>query len=316
MRRKISSAAAEALVLGIAVSSRTIHGVLVESTPEGPRLLRRLTRTRGEALMPSAVTATSSAFVLADGADDAPGTLHIGDTAGGGELFLTSEFSSLTNAVGGRKPSPAHVTQHELITNEILDMVAEVREALGQEPALAFVGAAEDMTYTQVHVAPQAKEKADRRRARLLAVLAEQVHDVDKDRTVFLPVAPNADEQVHALALVPRATDPVTQSLAAAIARRRTLRPLLLDAELPLLIGLARQAPAPASTYDDFYGAGSASGDGHGHDDTLPTLASETPEPRRSWSTAPRSCSAPASTTRSRCSSKTARWSTSSGCAR
>jgi hypothetical protein len=272
-RRKNAPVAAESLVLGIAVTSRTLHGVLTERTPEGPRLLRHLTRTRGEALLPA--TATAATFALADG-DDATGEfLQIGDSSNKAELFLGNEFSSLglagaaDVATSGRKMAMA---PQELFTNELLDMAAEVRDALGQEPAIAFAAAADDLNYAELQLPVVGKERADRRRARLLTVLAEQVHDADGPRSVFLPMPEAAEGQVRALALVPRTADPVAHTLTAAVSHRRTLRPRLLDAELTLLMGLARMAPLAPPAYDDFYGAGSTSGDGAS---ALPVPASE-----------------------------------------
>ncbi|HYE58093.1 MAG TPA: hypothetical protein VD948_06290 [Rhodothermales bacterium] len=272
-RRKNAPVATEQLVLGISVSGRTLHGVLVERTPEGARLLRHLTRTRGEALAPTSVAAmaTAGTFALADGDDNTGEFLQIGDSGNKSELFLGSEFASLGLTSNSATQTPASgkkaanvVPPQELFVNELLDMMAEVRDALGQDPTLAFVASPDDVTYAEVTLPLVAKEKADRRRTRLLSALTEQVHDVDNTRTVFLPMPEAAEGQLHALALVPRTADPVVHTVRGAMEHRRTMRARLLDTELSLLIGLARMAPLAPPTYDDFYSSGSASGDGAG----------------------------------------------------
>lgn len=259
------------LALGIAVTTRAVHGVLVEHTADGPRFVRRFTRARNGA--PAAYTSPAAALAFAG--DDAPGdVLHVGDGKGaGGELFLASEFGHLTASSSGAVAGATAATaagysvgaESELVTDQIAEILAECRDALGADPTLAVVLPGGDVTCVEVRVTDIPKEKDERRRARLLATLAEAVPDVDAERTVFLPMTAGENGALRALALVPRLNDPTTESLRVLRNTQRALPTArLLDAEVSLLIGLARLAPPPTrpgphDAYGDLRG-----GDGHG----------------------------------------------------
>lgn len=230
--------------LGIAATARTVQAVLLQQGPDGPEVLRRFSRPRSRGvapLSPSGVTPAAAEF-----AQEAPGagqdfTIQFGDVAAGGrELFLASEFAGLDKEGGDELGVAGPVATFEF---ELRDLLDECRDSGYPDPVVGFALAAGDMAFFELRVTdPPKNRKLDD--AYLLEMLGHQYKGpVEQDRVAFIPMTPGDEGVRRFLALFPKASDPVTATL-------RTIRdskePLpqvrLFDAEVALLVGLARQA--------------------------------------------------------------------------
>lgn len=269
--------------LGISATSKAVHAVLVERTPHGPRLVRTFSRPRGPAGFGGAdVFAATPAYAYA-GAEEADSLVQIGDSRSSSDLFLASEFGNLQapmpgmSSVGGGSSSdsaPEATPQTSgLFFDELVDLLGACRESVASDPTLAGVLDAGDVAYAELRLPLVAKEKPAKRHARLLAAAKEVLPDLDAERVAFLPMTALEADQVRVLALVPRASDSTTASFKKLRDRLRAAPPMrLIDAELPLLMGLAHLAPARLPKprvrssmpgLDDVF-TRSASGDGYG----------------------------------------------------
>lgn len=266
--------------LGLSATSQAVHAVLVERTPNGPRLVRTFSRPRGPAGLGSsdAFAATPAYAYAYAGAEETDSLVHIGEGRGNSDLFLSSEFGSLhasTPGLGaGNADGSAAPQASELFYDELADLLGSCRESVASDPTLAGVLDAGDVAYAELRLPVVAKEKPAKRHARFVAAAKEVLPDLDAERVAFLPMTALEPEQVRVLALAPRAHDAVTATFKKLRDRMRTAPPMrLIDAELTLLIGLAHLAPAtlpkPSSRMpsmpglDDVF-ARSASGDGYG----------------------------------------------------
>lgn len=254
MSRLISRpSSADRLVLGVAVTAQTLSGVLVESGPAGPRLVRTLSQPLG---VPAATSGHVGA--LTSDPDDRSTVIQIGEArSGSGDLFLASEFGALAAA-----PRAATRTATlDLFAAPLQAMLAEVADLYGIMPTLAFVLRSDEVAYAEVRVADVPAEKPAERRERLLAALSETAPEADAARVVFLPESGEGDD-VRALALVPVTPDSVTASLTHLRDQLRTpTAARLLDAEASLYVGLARLLPETSDAGLEFAPPGSF-GDG------------------------------------------------------
>lgn len=230
-------------VLGITATSRAVQAVLLQPGPDGPETLRRFSRqrTRGAAASPSAVP-TGMPEVPAEPAGTMPDfTIQFGDKAGGSDLFLASEFGVVEKEAGDEStPASAPVVTFELELRDILD---ECRDAGYDSPVVAFALAAGDASYVEVRVpeAPKGRKVDDTYLAELLTQQYKGLFD--ENRVTFLPMTPGEEGGERYLAVFPKQADPVTatlRSMREAKERMPMLR--LIDAEVPLYVGLARRA--------------------------------------------------------------------------
>lgn len=288
-----STRAAHGPALGVVVTPRTAYAVLLEATPGGSRIVRRLTRNRSQhaavvdAARPAEGFDSYGAEAHAHGfgaqrIEDGGAMLEFG-AAGDhvGDLFLTSEFGDLQQNV--QRGVPEAPTKLDTFTLELQDFLTECREGLRTDPMLALVSAPGDAVYAELRVADLGKEKAARRAARVQALLHDAVPDADAARALFLPMTPAEDGTERVLAVAPRREDSTTETL-------RQLREVyggrpparLIDTELTLFIGLARLAEATSPRVHgdgvarpDLF-SGDSLGDGTSDDAALSTAAGST----------------------------------------
>jgi hypothetical protein len=250
----------DALLLGLHVTPRQVYGVLVRPTADGYEPLRQFVRNRSEGGAAAAVdTGALSPEVVDDGAD-----VQFG---GVGEIDFSAEFAGLG---GGSEMSfdamietggSSTAVQAQPVVFEIRDILEECQQAGFARPALAFVVGAPDVEYAELAVAPDTKkgkpgkEKKARRgkdgaeaaagapikRDRLIALLQKEHPHAHKERTAFVPMTPRDGHQRY-FAVMPTAAEPVVPSLGLLReqAKHRKTVARTLEAEVPLLVGLAR----------------------------------------------------------------------------
>ena len=280
-RAEHQAARAATPVLGVHVTPQALYGVLLRPTGDGFEPMRQFSRQRngGDSAAPSdlGIAGFPGVGVTPDMAQSDDGvTLRIGEGANvGPDLFLESEFASLATNTGGglpggpgsSAPSSDGGTSVNPIVFELKDLVEECRQAGFDKPSLAFSIGAPDVDYVEVIVtdaAPKGKdgkkakaEKAPKKAAEpaadgtsapvkretLLALLPKTEVRYDKERIAFIPMTPR-DGRRRYLGVLPRPEEPVAPSLKLLREQQgmRRLNFRTLDAEVPVLLGLARLA--------------------------------------------------------------------------
>ncbi len=259
--------------LGILVSPRKTYSMLLRADAGHADVVRRFTRSRTQyASMQTTAAVTPSGDGEAS-LDDAT-TLHFGDTTSGADaLFLASEFGDAGDLAAGVASARPSLGKVETFTHELQDLLAECREGVRVEPVLSLVMDAADVQYAEVRVPDEVGEKADKRRARMVALVSELLAEFDAERVVFLPMTAAADDGTpRFLAIAPRADDASTRTLRELRQLHRGTPPArLLDTEVSLLIGLARltEARLAALQVEDARGQGVTLVVRPGADDTL-----------------------------------------------
>ncbi|MFQ5569475.1 MAG: PilN domain-containing protein [Rhodothermales bacterium] len=280
-------------VLGVMVTSRTIHAILLETGSDGLTVLRRFMRPRT-----SRFSTTQTALPdLQNSEDDNDFSIQFSSGSSVENMFLGSEFGGL-EVSGGETEGE----QKELAATFVLelgDILAECREVGAENPMLAFCAAASEINQVELTIVREGKSKGggeisekERKkpgkaasRSELLEVLALQHSGSFEEETVaFLPMTLSEEGAQRYLALFPKVNDPVAATLRTLREQQgRTMPPVrLLDTEASLYLGLARatrnlvpQKPKRATdTFDE--GAALDSGEGRntlivraGAEDTL-----------------------------------------------
>ncbi|HET6568180.1 MAG TPA: hypothetical protein VFG50_09460 [Rhodothermales bacterium] len=255
-------------VLGVMVTSRMLHAVLVRAEANGPVVVQRFVRHRNSRQGMAAATLTPSmANLVPELQEELSGndfTLQIGEGAGGSgnanDLFLRSEFGEKGGLSGdgtGEAAERAANFMYEL--SEVLD---ECRKLGHERPRVAFCSGSAEMANVELVVLPKEKKRKPSRssdgekdkgeqaraskipgREELFKLLKEQYKGaVEEDRVAFLPMIAAESGTHRYLALVPKANEPVAVTLLA-MRKQKDERPpnaRLLDSEASLYLGLAR----------------------------------------------------------------------------
>lgn len=260
---------ASAPVLGIYVTPTAVHGVLVRESGDNYGVMRPFTRQRsayaGEVPDLAALTPEGEA---ADGDGDI--TIQFGDAAsdlGASDLFLDSEFSDLAGIepAEGEFQGPAKKSASPIVF-ELKDILDECGTAGHEKSPAAFCLSQPDVEYVELVMTEDKKEKKDKekkdkkdakdkkapaaaeadapvvKRDRLLERLAAEYDEAfDKERVAFLPMTPR-DGQQRFLAVVPTPEESLAPSLELLReqAGMRSVPFRTIDAEVPILVGLAR----------------------------------------------------------------------------
>ena len=247
-------------VLGIHVTPTTVHGVLLRETEGRYSVLRPFARQRSAfaAEVPDLAAVTPEGDLGAD-ADDV--TIQFGDSSSGlgaADLFLDSEFSDLAGVDGPEMDYQAPVRKASSpVVFELKDIIDECRAAGHERPPTAFCLGLPDVEYVEIVVADKEKgEKAKKKaepvadgapavkRDRLLARLAEEYDaPFEKERVAFLPMT-TRDGLQRFLAVVPTPEESLAESLDL-LREQSGMRSVpfrAVDAEVPMLVGLARWA--------------------------------------------------------------------------
>ena len=251
-------------VLGVYVTPTAVHGVLVREQGENFGVMRPFTRQRsayaGEVPDLAALTPEGDS---SDGDGDI--TIQFGDASsdlGAADLFLDSEFSDLggVEAADGEFHGPVKKTATPIVF-ELKDILEESSAAGYEKSPAAFCLSQPDVEYVEIVITDDKKDKGkkDKESAkgdalavkpeRLLERLADEYEETfDKERVAFLPMTPRDGLQRY-LAVVPTPEESLAPSLELLReqAGMRSIPFRTIDAEVPLLVGLARWAfPADA----------------------------------------------------------------------
>lgn len=251
-------------VLGVMVTSRMVHAVLIRADAGSPVVLQRFTRPRNsrQGVAAPALTPAMANLIpeLQEELSGSDYTIQFGESGNntGSDLFLRSEFGDRQGVPGdgtGEAVDKAANFMYEL--SEILD---ECRKLGYERPAVAFCAGSSDVAHVELHVLGKEKKSRGRDRAagkdgpnesrakapdrdELVKLLKEQYKgSVEEDRVAFVEMAPAESGTFRYMALVPKADEPVAITLQA-MRKQKDERPpnaKLLDAEALLYLGLAR----------------------------------------------------------------------------
>ncbi len=255
----------DSLLLGLHVTPRQVFGVLVRPTADGYEPLRQFVRSR----------AASDGTSVSGGIDTGAFTPDLDETVGSdvqfggvGQIDLSAEFAGLSgdsemsfDAMLDPAASAQASVRAQPVIYEIRDILEECAQSGFAKPALAFVVGAPDVDYAEITVVPDpkkakkapakkakagaapaaAKAEGAVKRERLVALLQKEFPAADTERTAFVPMTPR-DGQQRYFAVMPALSEPVAPSLfmLREQAQHRKTQFRTLEAEVPLLIGLAR----------------------------------------------------------------------------
>jgi len=239
--------------LGIMVSAKALHAVLVERTDEEGAVVQfkmSVSQTgAGDAELPFSGPEEGTTPGVEEEPDDV--TIQFGDEGGGEDMFVGSEFGELDGGdddlAGLDSGAEAWNFQAEL--NQVLE---ECTERGYEDPMVAFCCAASEIDKVELRLPPdEGEEHAEGERglplptsrSALLEMLEEQYEGgVDEERVGFVPMHQTGDGRQRVLALIVRPVNPVLRSLSTMQEQTlsRTPKARLLDAESSLYLGLAR----------------------------------------------------------------------------
>ena len=258
-------------VLAVFVTPQTVYGLLMREGADGYEIIRRCTRQRAtgltsDGLVSAQELAQQSATPGTSGPEDF--TLTFGE--GGGvadDIFLEGEFAGLTDdtAASGAQGTVAQARETRPIVLELKDIIEECRTGTNDAPQISFVISQPDVRYVEIVTAEEVKKKpaapqrqvkggtarpntgpseAAVKRDKLVSLLQEQVGaGFDEERVSFVPMTPR-EGAARYLAVLPEAHEPVALSLELLREQNgmKNVRPQLITAEVPTLVGLTRFA--------------------------------------------------------------------------
>ena len=253
------------LVLGVMVTNRMLHAVLLQGEGDSVRVLRRFTRQR---VTKGAQTGlmTSVPELQEDASSGGDFTIQFGDGTGtDSNLFLNSEFGAGGGGVSGFMDSeedmPGGISSTFVL--ELGDILAECKDTGYEDPIVAFCADSSDVMHVELRsAAGDKKDKgkgeedgasfrvASGDRSWLLKVLGEQYQGgFEANRVGFLKMNSIDPGELRYLAVFPKQRDSVIATLLAMREQQNSRLPIvrILDAEVPLYLGLARSALASSS---------------------------------------------------------------------
>ncbi|MFT5143016.1 MAG: hypothetical protein ACI80V_002326 [Rhodothermales bacterium] len=239
-------------VLGIAVTYRSVHGVLVKDTPEGPEVLRHFNRPRSTVEGMSAGPVYD--FQPVEESDPEVNFILGAPEESASSLFLTSEFN-------GDGPASGETVYDDLMPStieiELTDILDECAEAGFPDPVVVFCIGSTDLDYHEVLVQTKQKGKVEDRKpkrrirkqkvenTKLIQHLAASTDSkFNPDQTVFLPMTPNEERLPRYLAVCARSSEIIVPTLRRLAARKRLLSVGVIETEVSLLLGVVRQMVA------------------------------------------------------------------------
>lgn len=249
-------------VLGIMVSEDALHAVLVERSGDGPAVQARFSRVRGSDYSGSDMGLPSGAggSSTPDFADEETGddfTIQFGDEGSGpgDNMFLGAEFGDLNEeGNGSNADGTSPTTAAASFQFELEELLSECEARGYDDPELAFCLTTSEVDELELRLPPDeaAADEEDAlglplpaKRSKLLKMLEEQYDGVvEKERVAFVPMVPAEDGRHRILALIAPPTGPVLTTIKTMREQKgvRVPQARLLDAEVPLYLGLARAA--------------------------------------------------------------------------
>ena len=249
---------ASELVLGVMVTNRMLHAVLLQSEGGSVRVLRRFTRQR--VTKASQAGLVTSVPELQEDAASSDFTIQFGDgTESANNLFLSSEFGGGGSGLMDMDEDlPGGISSSFVL--ELGDILAECKDTGYEDPVVAFCADSSDVMHVELRVAASEKKEAKAKntdensasfrinpsdRPWLLKVLGEQYQGgFEADRVGFLQMTSVDPNELRYLAVFPKQRDSVIATLHAMREQQNMRLPTvrILDAEVPLYLGLARSA--------------------------------------------------------------------------
>ncbi|HEX8298231.1 MAG TPA: hypothetical protein VF594_03650, partial [Rubricoccaceae bacterium] len=275
-KAKAASRSKDTLLLGLHVTPRQVFGVLVRPAGDGYEPLRQFVRNRTDG---SAGTVDAGGFTPDDLDSAATGDVQFG---GVGQVDFSAEFAGLGSepemsfdAMLDPSGGAQAAVRAQPVIYEIRDILEECQQAGFARPALAFTVGSPDVEYAEIAIAPETRKNkpgkapkagkeakpakelkepkagavAPVKRERLITELVKEFPGADRSRTAFVPMTPRDGHQRY-FAVMPSASEPVAPSLFMLREQSEHRKTVLrtLEAEVPLLVGLARLAmPAEPS---------------------------------------------------------------------
>jgi hypothetical protein len=237
------------IVLGIAVTYRAVHGVLVKRTPEGSDVLRHFDRPRS--ITENMQSGGSTDFQFVEEVDPEVNFITGTPTNDAGTLFLASEFDG-ADPTG--EPAGFEAVGPSTIEIELTDILDECAEAGYPDPEVVFCVGSTDLDYHEVLVRskkggqdrPAKKGKGKRQDdSKLIQHLAASTESkFDPDQTIFIPMTPNEERVPRYLAVCARPSEIVVPTLRRLAARKRTISVGVIETEVSLLLGMVRRMVA------------------------------------------------------------------------
>ena len=261
-------------VLAVFVTPQTVYGLLMRDGPDGYEVIRRCTRQRATGLTSDGLVSAqelAQQSATPETAKQEDFTLTFGEGSGmTNDLFLESEFAGLgpddAAATGGPASVGGPARETRPIVLELKDIIEECRTGSSDAPQISFVISQPDVRYVELLTAEDAKKakpaaaprkvkggtarpqagpsEATVKRDKLLMLLQEQVGPgFEEERVSFVPMTPR-EGAARYLAVMPEPHEPVAVSLELLREQNgmKNIRPQLISAEVPTLVGLTRFA--------------------------------------------------------------------------
>ncbi len=255
------------VVLGVMMSGRSLHAVLLQDGTKGPEIIRRFSKHASSSVSTDSLAPPGTGTEFQDESGMSDFTIKFGGAnASSSELFLASEFGSEGGGVDSVKTDAAAITSFEL---ELEDILAECRDIGHPDPQVVFCEDGTAVYAAEINV-PAAgsvdgdgkKQKKSGKNVQYGLLTAQTEVKATEENSAFLPMSPGADGLERFLGITSKTGGPVEQTLKALRSRKARIPAVrLLDNEISIYLGLARAAYYLV-TSDETFGDEAASEDG------------------------------------------------------
>lgn len=258
----------DSAILGVSVTSRAVHAVLVAEGEDGPEIVNHFVRQRSTRFAGSQQGLPMGAPAFQESINEGDISVQFGQGINTQDLFFSSEFSGFDAGVGGDGSSAEAATQQvATFALELADIISACEAAGYEDPTVVFTLGATDLTQVELagHVDEKKRKSEDASSEKVPTLSQKQWMEllkaqhqgvVDAQRLAFLPMTASDSGMPRTLALMPDASDSITATLQAMRKQKGHQLPTvrLLDTEVSLYLGLARAAfdldtPANADKY-------------------------------------------------------------------
>ena len=240
-----------------------LHAVLIQQESNGSKILRRFTRQRVTRATQSGML-TNVPELQEETAGDNDFTIQFGDgTENNSNLFLSSEFGGVSGLMDSDEELNTSVGSNFVL--ELGDILAECKDTGYEDPVVAFCSDSSDVMHVELRLADSDKKSGKLKiqedsptfrvdqseRPGLIKLLGEQYQGgFESDRVGFLRMTSVESGESRFLAVFPKQRDSVIATLLAMREQQSMRLPTVrvLDAEVPLYLGLARSVLRSTAT--------------------------------------------------------------------
>ena len=139
------------LILGVMVTSRMLHAVLVQQEGSDIKIIRRFTRQRVTRATQSGML-TNVPELQEEAAGDNDFTIQFGDgNDGNGNLFLSSEFGGVNGLMDSDEELGNGLGSNFVL--ELGDILAECKDTGYEDPVVAFCSDSSDVMHVELRLA-------------------------------------------------------------------------------------------------------------------------------------------------------------------